>query len=281
MDDRNKLKQTAIKAARAAGKLLMERLGKQTIVGSHHNSKLNPITKEDEEAELKVIEVITSVYSDHGFLGEERGEQNPNAKYKWIIDPIDGTNNYVADRDTFSVSIGLEHKGKIILGVVYLPKRDEMFTAELGKGATLNGKKISINNKTEIKKVVVTMSSYPGNTKQELWINEFNKKILPKIPNAKHFGFQKKEDVDPVFGRGSMAAEFCYTACGRIDGVIRLKQKPWDLAAGALIAAEAGAVMTNLEGKPCSIYEGDYVASNPRLHKKLIELIRGESKGKA
>ncbi len=263
--------ETAIKAAKETGKLLMNHIENPAIIGSQGNIKLNPTTKEDREAELKVIEVIKSVYPDHGFLGEEFGEQNPTAEYKWIIDPIDGTNNYVDGRDTFSVSLGLEHQGRIILGVVYLPKRDELFVAEKGKGATLNGKPIRVGNKAELSKAVVTYSTYPG---EEYKTEKLNERMIAAIPYVKYFGFKEKKDLDPVFGRGSMAAEFCYLACGRIDGLIRLKQKPWDVAAGSLIAAEAGAQMCNLQGKKCSIYEGDYVAANPALFGKLIAVIR-------
>lgn len=264
------MKDVAIKAAKEAGKLLMDNLGKATIIGSQYGTALCPVTKEDEESELKIVEIIKSVYPDHRFLGEELGIQNTNSDYKWIIDPIDGTNNYVDGRDTFSVSIGLEYKGEIILGVIYLPKRDELFVAEKGKGATLNGKSINVGEQSDLLQAIVTYSTFPGHEQETAVLDE---KIMRALPNVKFFGYKEKKDLDPMFGRGSMAAEFCYLACGRIDGLIRLKQKPWDVAAGSLIASEAGAKMINLKGQECDIYEGDYVAANPELLSRIMDII--------
>ncbi len=263
------LENIAKKAAKEAGKLLMSRYGKVKVIGAHSGG-LNPITKEDEEVELKIIGIIKSTFPEHDFLGEELGAHNNKSDYKWIIDPIDGTNNYVDGRDSFSVSIGLEYRGKMVMGVVYLPKRKELFFAKKGKGATLNGKPIHPGKNYDLSTAVVNFSTvidYEKNTKK------LRKKIADLIPNLKEFGFKDKKDIDPVFGRGSMAAEFCYLACGRIDGLVRLKQKPWDVAAGSLIASEAGVDMLNLKGKQCSVYEGDYVAANPKLLKKLMQIV--------
>lgn len=264
------LKQIAIKAAKEAGKLIMSQLGKETVSGTQYGSALCLKTKEDEDSELKIIEVIKSVFPNHAFLGEELGDAPADSEYKWIIDPIDGTNNYIEGRDTFSVSIGLEHNGEIILGVVFLPKRNELFVAEKGKGATLDDKPIHINDASDLSKAVVTYSTMPGSESETEKLDE---KIMSAIPNVKYFGFKSDADIDPTFGRGSMAAEFCYLACGRINGLIRLKQKPWDVAGGSLVAAEAGAKMVNLEGKECSVYEGDYIASNAETVKKILEII--------
>ena len=263
-------KEVAIKAALEAGKLLMDNLGKQTITGHQYGTTLCPTTKEDEDAELKVLSVIKENFPNHNFLGEELGEEDQGSEYKWIIDPIDGTNNYLDGRDSFSISIGLERRGEVILGVVYLPKREEIFVAEKGKGSTMNDQLIKAGKKEELSKAVVTYSTFPGH---ELETQGMDQKILNSIPNVKYFGYREKEDLDPIFGRGSMAAEFCYLACGRIDGLIRLKQKPWDVAAGSLIAREAGAEMVNLKGRRCNVYEGDYVAANPLLLPKLLSVL--------
>lgn len=263
-------KDVAIRAVKEAGKLLMKHFGKPTIIGSHY-SRLNPQTKEDKLSELVVVSVIKNSFPEHGFLGEELGEQNQSSEYKWIIDPIDGTNNYVDGRDSFSISIGLEYNGKIILGVVYLPKRDELFIAEVGKGATLNGESIHVSDTSDLKKAVVTYSTFPGHEEETQSLDE---RINREIPNIKFFGYKEEKDLDPTFGRGSMAAEFCFLACGRIDGLIRLKQKPWDVAAGSLIASEAGAKSYNLEGDEPSVDDGDYVSANEELSDKLLELVK-------
>lgn len=263
------MKDVAIQAAKAAGKLLMDNFGKPTLIGTEF-TELNPVTKEDKEAEKIIIEIISSYFPDHAFLGEELGASDNKSDYKWIIDPIDGTNNYVDSRDSFSVSIALEEKGVIVLGVVYLPKRDELFLAELGSGATLNGSPINVSSVTDISEAVINYSVYPGREHETSFLDE---SLFSGIPKLKFFGFNKKEDIDSTFGRGSLAAEFCYVACGRIDGLIRLKQAPWDTAAGSLIASEAGAEMVNLIGETCSIYEGDYVCANPDLLAEIRKFI--------
>lgn len=231
----------------------------------------NPSIKQDREAEKLILKILKNKFPNHNFLCEESGVQNNNSEYKWIIDPIDGTNNYIDGRDTFSVSIGLEKSGDMILGVIYLPKRDELFWAIKGNGAYLNNKLIKVSNQDNVSKSVITYSTYPG---YEAETYNLNKEILTKFPKIIYFGYKNKKDIDPIWGRGSMAAEFCYLACGRIDGLIRLKQKPWDVAAGHIIAKEAGAKMNNLKNKKCSIYDGDYIAANPILLKKINDILK-------
>jgi len=262
------LKQTALQAAKETGNFLMENIDKIKADEISYDANSAPTTKIDKEAEQKIIDIIKASFPNHAFLGEELGEITAKSEYKWIIDPIDGTNNYIAKRDTFSVSIGLEYKGEIILGVVYLPKRDELFLAERGKGATLNNQPIHLKNTDDLSKANITYSTYPG---KEAETKKLDQKILAAIPQVEYFGADKP---NPVFGRGSMAAEFCYLACGRLDGLIRLKQKPWDAAAGSLIAAEAGAKMVNLEGGKCSIYEGDYIAGNDKIVDQILKIIK-------
>lgn len=263
----NQFLSTAVFAAKEAGKLLMDQLSS----ASREDDLSNPSVKQDKDSELLILEILQEKFPDHGFLGEEFGEKNKQAKYKWIIDPIDGTNNYTGGRDTFSVSIGLEYQNEIVLGVVYLPKRDELFYATKGNGAYINEEPIKVSNKQEASEVVITYSTYPG---EEEKTKQLDEKIFNVFPKVKFFGFSNEKNLDPTFGRGSMAAEFCYLACGRIDGLIRLKQKPWDVAGGSIIAKEAGAEMVNLKGERCSVYEGDYIAANPQLLKKLTQIIK-------
>ena len=258
----------AIYATKEAGKLLMNQLSS----AAREDNLSNPSVKQDKDSELLILKILKDKFPDHGFLGEEFGEQNPQAMYKWIIDPIDGTNNYTGGRDSFSISIGLENNNEIILGVVYLPKRDELFHAIKGNGAYLNEKPICVNNRENPLESIITYSTYPGD---EHKTESLNKKVLDAFPKVKYFGFSNKKNLDETFGRGSMAAEFCYLACGRIDGLVRLKQKPWDVAGGSIIAAEAGAEMNNLQGNSCSVYEGDYIAANPKLLEKINDTIQG------
>lgn len=266
------LESIAVSAARKAGALLEERRGKAQIKGTQYGSKLCVTTEEDGESELVIVDIIRHAFPDHGFLAEEQHKTNRDAEYLWVIDPIDGTNNWLSeDRDTYSVSIACYRKGEPLLGAVYLPARDELFLARAGSGATLNGTRIHVGKNSDLADADVTFSTMPGS---EAETESLNERVLEALPHVRHFGYLKEGDVDPLFGRGSMAAEFCFLACGRIDGLIRLKQKPWDVAAGSIIAREAGAVMTDLEGNECSIHEGDYVAANPGLQPRLLEALR-------
>jgi len=256
----------AIIAAKEAGRLLMDQINNTINV----DDLSNPSIKQDQDSELLILKIIKESFPNHGFLGEEFGQINPESNYKWIIDPIDGTNNYTGGRDSFSVSIGLEKDKEIIIGVVYLPKRDELFYASKGEGSYLNEKMIKVSNQADISKAVITYSTYPG---QENKTKILDEKIINSVPFVKFFGFFDIKNIDQTFGRGSMAAEFCYLACGRIDGVIRLKQKPWDVAAGSIIVKEAGAMMNNLQGENCSMYEGDFIAANPSLLTEINKIV--------
>ncbi len=265
-------KEFAVAVAQEAGKLLMDNLGKAVVNGIQNGVDLAFKTKQDDDSQALIIQRLREKFPEHGFLAEETKDHEivSDSPYKWIIDPIDGTNNYIDGRDTFSISIGLEEHGKIVLGIVLLPKRNELFIAEYKKGATLNGEKIQVGSTRDLSNAVVTFSTAAGREQETEYLS---KNIFALIPRVKAFGFEKNGAVDPLFGRGSMAAEFCYVACGRIDGLIRLKQAPWDVAAGSLIVTEAGATSFNLKGKEPSVYEGDYVAANPFLIEALRKLI--------
>lgn len=254
-------------AVKETGKYLLE----QFKFLNQKTNLSNPSIEQDKKAEELILKILKNKYPNHNYLCEESGNQENDSEYKWIIDPIDGTNNYIDGRDTYSISIGLEKNKEIILGVVYLPKREELFYAIKGKGAYLNSQPIKVNKHEDISKAIITYSTYPG---YEAETYNLNKEILTKFPKIIYFGYKNKKDIDPIWGRGSMAAEFCYLACGRIDGLIRLKQKPWDVAAGHIIAKEAGAKMNNLKNKKCSIYDGDYIAANPILLKKINDILK-------
>lgn len=260
------LLEVAVIATKEAGGFLMEQF---KFINIKTNLK-NLSIKQDKEAEKLILKIVKTKYPNHNFLCEESKNPITNSKYKWIIDPIDGTNNYIDGKETFSVSIGLEKNNEIFLGVVYLPKRKELFYAIKGKGAYLNGKQIKVSCQTDISKSIVIYSTYPGCEKKTEYLN---KKIIDFFPKITYFNYKNKKDIDLFWGRGSMAAEFCFLACGRIDALIRLKQKPWDVAGGCIIAKEAGAEMNNLKKKKCSIYEGDFIVANPILLKKINNII--------
>lgn len=259
--------ETAIFAVKETGKYLLE----QFKFLNQKTNLSNPSIEQDKKAEELILKILKPKFPNHNFLCEESGNQGNDSEYNWVIDPIDGTNNYIDGRDTYSISIGLERDKEIILGVVYLPKREELFYAIKGKGAYLNNKPIKVSNQGDVSKATITYSTYPGYENETI---NLDNKIFSVFPKIIYFSYKDEKDINDTWGRGSMAAEFCYLACGRIDGLIRLKQKPWDVAGGSLIAKEAGAEMNNLKNKNCSIYEGDYITANPVLLKKMNKILK-------
>ncbi len=206
---------TAMEVIKKAWDLLMSHINNTSV---RKDDLSNLSIREDKESELLILSLLKKEFPTHGFLWEEFGEVNSSSPYKWIIDPIDGTNNYTGGRDSFSIAIWLEHNKEVILWLVLLPKRNELFYAIKWQGAYLNGQRIQVSEENSLDKAVVTYSTYPW---EEEKTQILDKKVFSAIPNVKYFWFLKEDSVDETFGRWSMAAEFCYLACGRIDGVIR------------------------------------------------------------
>lgn len=187
-------------------------------------AEMDYVTQIDKASEKAIRDAITSEYPEHGFLGEESGSDKPSAEYVWVVDPLDGTTNFVYKIPYFSISIALKHRNETVVGVVYNPITEELFYAEKGKGAFLNGKKIEVKNSKPIEKWFLAFC-FRDNMK-----NEEAERIIFDA-----FYFQ----VARLLKLGSAALELCYAACGRVDGYIGLTLKEWDYAAGDLIVREA------------------------------------------
>ena len=223
----------------------------------------NPVTEADHAAEKAIIDIIRKNYPDHFILSEETGEIIQDSAYKWIIDPIDGTINFAHGIPLNCVSIGVEHNGEMIMGVVYNPHLNELFFAEKGKGATLNDKAISVSNETSVlKSNMVTGFPYT-------YIN------MPNGPLEVFSRFIRKGI--PVRRFGSAAIDLCWVACGRFDCFYEHKLEAWDSAAGSLIVKEAGGKVTYFEGKAFSIYQHRILASNGKVHDEVLRVINGGS----
>lgn len=253
------LLETAITAGREAGALLLD-----YTAGSFHIEYKNPInlvTDADRAAEQCVIDHIRRRFPSHRFLAEERGriEQTPSP-YLWIIDPLDGTTNFAHGYPAFCVSIGLEYQGRCVLGVVYDPSRDELFTATEQNGAQLNGRSIHVSETTTLNEsLLVTGFAYDIRETPRNNLDHFCKFAL------KAQGLRRT---------GSAALDLCYVAAGRFDGFWEVRLNPWDMAAGAVIVREAGGRLTNFNGKDLSIYEQELVASNGHIHEAMLEVLR-------
>jgi len=249
------MRELAISAAKAAGEILMGNFGRIERVDAKSVREL--VSNADIAAEKKIIELIKAQYPDHGILCEESEEETTGSEYKWIIDPLDGTHNYIYGICTFGICIALEHKGEIVLGVVCIPYSDEIYWAEKGKGAYLNGKPIHVSERT-MKNALVIFDSTLYTEK------------------AARMGFLATL-IDETFTlrmSGSTARNLTYIANGNADLVVEYSDKPWDFAAGGLIVEEAGGKMTTLDGDKWSPYVQGYIASNGKFHDEVLQLLR-------
>ncbi len=250
-------RELAVKAAKEAGDILRENLGK--IKRIDYKGRVSLVTDIDRKAEERIISLIKERYPSHDILTEERRIKEKGSQYKWIIDPLDGTTNYVHGYPRYCVSIALEKNGEVIKGVVYDPVPDELFLAEKGKGATLNGRRISVSK-----------------------INKLDKSLL-----ATGFPYDRRERADEylriyrefmvnsqgVRRDGAAALNLCYTANGRFDGFWEERLAPWDVAAGSLIVSEAGGRVTDFKGDKLDIYEKEILASNGKIHREMGEIL--------
>jgi myo-inositol-1(or 4)-monophosphatase len=222
----------------------------------------NLVTEADHAAEKAIIEVIQHQFPDHFILSEETGEIKTQSEYKWIIDPIDGTVNFANGIPICCVSIGLEKNGEMILGAVYCPFLNEMYFAQKGMGAFLNGKKINVSQKdTVIKSCLVTGFPYTYLDSSNGPLQVFEKLIRQGIP---------------VRRLGSAAIDLCWVAAGRFDGFYEHKLQAWDSAAGFLLVEEAGGKVTDFEGNYYSPYQPHILATNGKIHDELLSYVRGE-----
>lgn len=250
--------EVAIDAALAAGKIQRERSDK--IGKIHFKGEIDPVTEVDLLCEKEIIGRIKKRYPDHDFLAEESGASATNNKRnKWIIDPLDGTVNYAHGYPCYCVSIGFEHEGEVVAGVIYNPSLDELFVAEKGKGATLNSKPISVSSISSLK--------------QSLLVTGFAYDVKHTTnDNLKHFGNFIKES-QAVRRPGSAAMDLCYTAMGRFEGFWEMKLHPWDVAAGYLIVNEAGGKVTRFDGSPATVYDREILATNGLVHQQMVDVL--------
>jgi len=249
--------EVAEETAREAAKVLLENLGKVKEI--EFKAKNSLVTEVDKLSEKIIISNIKKNFPDHDIFAEESGKDFSDSDYVWLIDPIDGTTNYAHAYPFFSISIALEIKGEVIAGLVYDPVKDEMFTAEKGKGAFLNGDPISVSKSDEIRHSHVCT----GFMHEVEWMVE---------ANIRHFGnFIRRARA--VRRDGSAALDLCYVACGRFDGFWELGLNPWDTAAAVLIVKEAGGHVSKFTGDEFSIYDKEILATNSIIDDQMIEIL--------
>ena len=259
---RDTLLETAVSASKKAGALLRRYADSGFRV--EYKNPINLVTDADRAAEQCVIDEIRTSFPTHRFLAEERGrvEETPSP-YLWIIDPLDGTTNFAHGYPAYCVSIGLEYDGRCVLGVIFDPTRDELFTAIEHRGALLNGRPIHVSETTMLdRSLLVTGFAYD--------IRETTRNNLDHFVN---FALQ----AQGIRRTGSAALDLCYVAAGRFDGFWEVRLNPWDMAAGSVIAREAGGRLTDFSGKNLSIYGQELVASNGRIHDAILTVLNQAS----
>ena len=253
-----KILKVAIEAALEAGRLQTKYLGRAHRV--RFKGEINIVTEVDTLCEDRIMRRIRRTFPSHDILTEESGAFNRPSEYKWIIDPLDGTVNYAHGYPLFCVSIGVEHRGRLIAGVVFEPNRGELFRAVAGGGAFRNDRRILVSGERRLKRsLLATGFAYNVTTKLENNINHFRNFIMK---------------AQAVRRDGVAAVDLCYVACGRYEGFWELGLCPWDVAAAALIVQEAGGSVSLFDGAPLNIYKNEICASNGKIHRPMLEVIR-------
>ena len=249
-----------IETAREAGQVLLEKFGRKINISL--KGDINLVTEADLASEKLIIEKIRSHYPKHSILAEESGESiailDGDKRWKWIIDPLDGTTNYAHGYPCFCVTIALERDGEIVVGATFDPTRDEMFSAEKGAGANLNNRRIRVSDAEKLGDALL-VTGFPYDFKKR---EDFAGHLTEFLLRSR--GIRRD---------GSAAIDMAYVACGRFDGFWEEGLNPWDVAAGKLLIEEAGGKITYYDGSPLSIYSPPICASNNLIHAQMLEVL--------
>ena len=250
----------AVRAARNAGKIIARAYEQLDLVQAELKGTNDFVTNVDREAEEAIISTIKTSFPDHSFVAEESGITEGDSKYKWIIDPLDGTTNFIKGIPHFAVSIALKVNGKLEQAVIFDPIRGELFTASRGAGAQLDGKRIRVSKAKDLSGTLLA-TGFPFKQKHQTtaYLAIFSDLFL---------------QVSDMRRAGSAALDLAYIAAGRMEGFWEMGLKPWDTAAGQLIAKEAGAVISDFEGGDNFDKSGNIVVATPKVLGAILKTIR-------
>ncbi|HUO60985.1 MAG TPA: inositol monophosphatase family protein [Candidatus Acidoferrales bacterium] len=240
--------------ARQGGRLLMEYFSRR--IGFEYKGDVDLVTEADRASEKLIVAQLRQNWPDYDLIGEEGSRDDRGSEYRWYVDPLDGTTNFAHGYPVFCVSIGLEKAGELILGVLYDPTRDEMFAAEKGAGATLNGKPIYVSKTKQLCEAILG-TGFPSHKRH-------------KNPNI-HFYHQLTLRSHGVRRAGSAALDLANVAAGRYDGFWEFNLNPWDTIAGVVLVREAGGTVTRFDGTPFRLDSREVLASNGLLHAELMQ----------
>ena len=249
----------AVKAARRAGAIInraSQDIGTLTIKSKNYNDFVSEV---DIAAERVIIDTLKDAYPNHGFLGEESGSSENQSDFIWIIDPLDGTTNFLHNFPQYCVSIALQHKGEITQAVIYEPNRNDLYTATKGRGAFLNDKRIRVSKCDKLQQSLIG-TGFPFRDFKHLdtYLAMF-KSMLQKTSGIRR--------------PGSAALDLAYVANGSLDAFWEIGLSPWDIAAGALLVQEAGGIISNLNGKEGWLESGNVLAASPKIYDAMVETL--------
>ncbi len=251
----------AVRAARRAGSII-NRAALDGGGGLKVTSKRAKdfVTQVDQAAEQAIIEIVRKSYPEHGLLAEESGASGEHAEFVWIIDPLDGTTNFIHGFPQYCVSIGIRHRGALTHAVIYDPVRNELFTASKGRGAFLNDRRIRVSTLTRFGDALVgTGFPFKELTRLDLYTRQLQTMM---------------KTCAGVRRAGAAALDLAYVACGRLDAFWELGLSPWDMAAGALLIQEAGGLVADLKGEQTFLESGDIATATPKVFTALLEALR-------
>ena len=249
----------AVRAAREAGKVIMRDLDRLDALEVSAKGMNDFVSEVDQRAEQAIIATIRRSYPDHAVLGEEFGAQG-TSEHVWVIDPLDGTTNYLHGFPVFSVSIAFKHRGRVEHGLVFDPLRNELFTASRGAGAQLNNRRIRVTRRAGLEGALLgTGFPYRNLGQLDAYLRVF-RELLSRTAGVRR--------------AGSAALDLSYVACGRLDGFWEIGLKEWDMAAGALLIQEAGGTVTDFGGGDGFLTSGNIVGGGLRVHAAMIEVLR-------
>jgi len=252
---------TAIKAARAAGSIINRAALDLEVLKIGTKGPNDYVSEVDRAAEAAIIEILLEAYPGHAILAEESGREHgaKHSEYTWIIDPLDGTTNFLHGFPVYAVSIGLAFRGKVEQGVVYDPTRNDLFFASKGRGAFLNDRRLRVSRRTRITDALIG-TGFP----------------FRKGDNFKRYVKMFEEVMQHCAGLrrpGAAALDLCYVAAGYYDGFFETGLNPWDVAAGSLIITEAGGLIGNFTGEADYLYQREVVAGNPKVYGQLVQIL--------
>jgi myo-inositol-1(or 4)-monophosphatase len=255
----NPMLNMAVRAARRAGTVVLRSLDQIPYLKIEEKGQHDFVSEIDRQSEIAIIETLRKAYPQHSILAEETGAQQGN-EFEWIIDPLDGTTNYLHQYPQFSISIALRHQGLLVEAVVYDPLRDELFSASRGGGCYLNGRRVRVSSQPALKDALLG-TGFPFKMPQHLdtYLDLFKALFV---------------QVSDVRRAGSAALDLAYVAAGRLDGFWEIGLKTWDMAGGALLIQEAGGLVSDFSGGHDFLTTGNIVAGSPKVFKGILQTIQ-------